>query len=70
MHDLTAAFIIATGRRPADDAAMHIAATAGGQGAIEPKDVVEAVLFCFRLSPNAVPEEIVLKALKPGTDSA
>lgn len=29
--------------------------TAGGQGEIEPSDVVEAVMFCFRLSKNAVP---------------
>lgn len=35
---------------PAD---MH-----GGQGAFNPDDVAEAVLFCFRLSKNAVPEEV------------
>ena len=28
---------------------------AAGQGMIEPRDVVEAVMFCFRLSKNAVP---------------
>ena len=38
---------------------LHLA---GGQGAIDPHDVAEAVLFCFRLSANAVPEEIVIKA--------
>ena len=31
---------------------------AGGQGAITPDDVAQAVLFCFRLSKNAVPEEV------------
>ncbi|EFN53250.1 hypothetical protein CHLNCDRAFT_137162 [Chlorella variabilis] len=41
----------------------------GGQGAIAPEDVAEAVLFCFRCSANCVPEEIVLKALKPGKAS-
>ncbi|KAL4435881.1 hypothetical protein ABPG77_000643 [Micractinium sp. CCAP 211/92] len=46
----------------ADKSDMH-----GGQGAFNPDDVAEAVLFCFRLSKNAVPEEIVLKAVKPGT---
>lgn len=30
----------------------------GGQGAFNPDDVAEAVLFCFRLSKNAVPEEV------------
>ncbi|KAI7846140.1 hypothetical protein COHA_000401 [Chlorella ohadii] len=38
-----------------------------GQGTISPDDVAQAVLFCFRLSKNAVPEEIVLKAVKPGS---
>jgi hypothetical protein len=31
---------------------------AGGQGAITTDDVAQAVLFCFRLSKNAVPEEV------------
>ena len=31
---------------------------AGGQGAISTDDVAQAVLFCFRLSKNAVPEEV------------
>lgn len=40
---------------------------AGGQGAISVGDVAEAVLFALRVSGNnAVPAEIVLKALRPG----
>jgi hypothetical protein len=40
---------------------------AGGQGTISVGDVTEAVLFALRLSGNnAVPAEIVLKALHPG----
>ncbi len=31
---------------------------AAGQGTISPDDVAQAVLFCFRLSKNAVPEEV------------
>ncbi|EFN54113.1 hypothetical protein CHLNCDRAFT_135473 [Chlorella variabilis] len=37
----------------------------GGQGAIDPHDVSEAVLLAFRCSANCVPEEIVLKAARP-----
>ena len=39
--------------------------SAGGQGAIDPHDVSEAVLLAFRCSANCVPEEIVLKAARP-----
>ncbi len=39
----------------------------GGQGAISAGDVAEACLFALRVSHNnAVPAEIVLKALRPG----
>lgn len=37
----------------------------GGQGQIMPEDVAEACLFPFHLSGNCVPEEIVLKAVRP-----
>eukprot|EP00887_Chlorella_sp_A99_P007591 scaffold28.g7591.t1 len=37
----------------------------GDQGSILPEDVAEAVLFCFQVSKNCVPEEIVLKAARP-----
>ncbi len=41
--------------------------SAGGQGVISAGDVTEAVLFALRVSRNnAVPAEIVLKALRPG----
>ena len=40
---------------------------AGGQGSVAPEDVAEACLLAFRLSDNAVPEEICLKALKPSS---
>jgi hypothetical protein len=33
-------------------------APAGGQGAIDPADVAEAVLLPFRVSANCVPEEV------------
>lgn len=39
----------------------------GEQGAIDPHDVAEACLLPFRCSANCVPEEIVLKAVHPGT---
>ncbi|PSC76482.1 reverse transcriptase [Micractinium conductrix] len=61
--DLAPGNVAKTGMAEKSD--MH-----AGQGAILPEDVAEAVLFCFRLSKNAVPEEIVLKALKPGTAQA
>lgn len=32
---------------------------------MSPQDVVETVIFCFRVSPNCVPEEIDLKAVQP-----
>lgn len=38
---------------------------AGGQGAVDPQDIAEAVLLGLRVSPNCVPEEIVLKAAAP-----
>ncbi|GAB4813844.1 hypothetical protein N2152v2_000890 [Parachlorella kessleri] len=42
---------------------MHEKSDAHGeQGAIEPRDVAEAVMLTFRMSKNAVPEEIILKA--------
>lgn len=44
---------------------LHPATCAGGQGAIDPQDVAEAVLLALRVSPNCVPEEIVLKAAMP-----
>ncbi|KAI3435995.1 hypothetical protein D9Q98_002052 [Chlorella vulgaris] len=66
--------------RPHNVRVMHIAAgnvgqTAmaektgkqGQQGAIDPHDVAEAVLLPFCCSSNCVPEEIVLKAVRPGT---
>lgn len=37
----------------------------GDQGTITSADVVEAVLFAFRLSSNCVPEEITIKAVQP-----
>ncbi|KAL4429337.1 hypothetical protein ABPG77_005111 [Micractinium sp. CCAP 211/92] len=37
----------------------------GGQGAVDPQDIAEAVLLGLRVSPNCVPEEIVLKAAAP-----
>ena len=46
------------------------AAAAGGGGTIVPEDVAEAVLFVFRLSQNAVPEEIVIKPMKGQTGRA
>ncbi|PSC71095.1 cytochrome P450 [Micractinium conductrix] len=45
----------------------------GGQGAIEPQDVAEAVMLSFRCSPNCVAEEIRLfggGAAKPAAPSA
>eukprot|EP00887_Chlorella_sp_A99_P006576 scaffold3.g6576.t1 len=39
---------------------------AGGQGQVDAADVIESVLLVFRLSKNAVPEELVIKALRPG----
>ena len=36
-----------------------------GQGQIAAEDVAQAALFCFRVSDNCVPEEIVLKAVRP-----
>jgi hypothetical protein len=66
--------------RPHNVRVMHIAAgnvgqiamaektgKQGQQGAIDPHDVAEAVLLPFRCSSNCVPEEIVLKAVRPGT---
>lgn len=38
----------------------------GGQGAIDPEDVAEACLFAFRLSKNAVPAQMEIKAVQPG----
>jgi hypothetical protein len=35
-----------------------VCSAAGGQGVITPDDVVQAVMFCFRLSKNAVPQEV------------
>lgn len=43
---------------------------AGEQGQVDPDDVVESVLLVFRMSKNAVPEEIVLKAVRPGGGGA
>ena len=38
----------------------------GGQGAIDPEDVAEACLFAFRLSKNAVPAQMEIKAVQAG----
>lgn len=35
-----------------------------GQGQIMPEDVAQAAMFCFHVSDNCVPEEIVLKAVR------
>ena len=40
---------------------------AGGQGSLPPSDVVEAVMFALQVSANCVPEEITLKAVRPGS---
>lgn len=39
---------------------------AGGQGEIDPEDVAEACLFAFRLSKNAVPSQMEIKAVQAG----
>lgn len=41
--------------------------TRDGQGCINPEDVAEAALLCFKMSQNAVPAEIDLKAVKAET---
>lgn len=48
-------------RRPMPDTCCmchFVCSAAGGQGVITPDDVVQAVMFCFRLSKNAVPQEV------------
>lgn len=56
---VTAGNVHSTGMAEATDK------THAGQGEISPEDIAEACLFCFRVSGNCVPSEVVLKAVQP-----